>query len=64
MSLFFLFSSTKLENRKEEQVRQGWEDGGRVGTSGRGEVAGKEGRRVNTVQKMYTHECKRTNDTC
>jgi hypothetical protein len=31
---------------------------GWVGTSGRGEVAGKRDRRMYTVQKMYTHVCK------
>jgi hypothetical protein len=30
---------------------------------GRGEVVGKEGRRVSMVQKMYTHACKCKNDT-
>jgi hypothetical protein len=35
-----------------------------VGTSGRGEVMGKGGRRVNVVQKMCTHVSKCKNDTC
>jgi hypothetical protein len=30
----------------------------------KGEVAGKGGRRVNTVQKLCTPECKCKNDTC
>jgi hypothetical protein len=38
--------------------------GGRVGTSGAEEVAGKGSRRVNMVQKMCTHVCKCKNDTC
>jgi hypothetical protein len=58
---FLLFSSTKLENRRAEQVLPGE---GRVGTSGRVEVVGKGGRRVNTVQKLSTHVCKYKNYTC
>jgi hypothetical protein len=59
MSFFFLFSSTKSENRRAEQVlpRVG------VGSSGKEEVAGKGGRRVNIVQKMCTHVCKCKNET-
>jgi hypothetical protein len=40
--LFFIFPSTKLENRSAEQVLQ-WGEGsvGGVGTSGREEVVGK-----------------------
>jgi hypothetical protein len=38
--------------------------GGGVGISGKGEVAGKEDRRVNRVQRMCTHICKCKNDTC
>jgi hypothetical protein len=37
---------------------------GGVGTSGMGEVTEKGDKRVNTVQKMYTHVCKYKNDTC
>jgi hypothetical protein len=44
--IFSLFSPTKSENRKEEQVLPR----GRAGTSGREEVLGKGDRRVNTVQ--------------
>jgi hypothetical protein len=59
MSCFFLFSSEKSENRRVEtgsaREDRGW---GRVGSSGRGEVVGKWGRRVNT------HACKGKNDTC
>jgi predicted RNA-binding protein YlqC (UPF0109 family) len=35
-----------------------------AGTSGRGKVLGKECRRVNMVQTLCTHVCKRKNDTC
>jgi hypothetical protein len=54
MSIFFFFhfSSTKLENRKVEQILPR----GGVGTSGKKEVAGKGGRRVNMVQKNV-YEC-------
>jgi hypothetical protein len=37
---------------------------GGVGISGRGEVVGKRGRRMNMVQKMCTHVCKCENETC
>jgi hypothetical protein len=57
--VFSLFSSTRLENRKAEQVLPGR----RVGTSGRGEVAGKLGKRVKMVPKMCTCICKCKNDT-
>jgi hypothetical protein len=43
---FYLFSSTKSENRRVEQVLPGGEE---VGTSG---VVGKGGRRMNSV---YTY---------
>jgi hypothetical protein len=36
--IFYVFSSTKLENRRAEQILLG---GGAVVTSGRGDVAGK-----------------------
>jgi hypothetical protein len=61
---FFLFSSTKLENKRVEHVLR-W--GGReekAGTSGSGEMVGKEGSRVNMVQNIYTHVYKCKNDTC
>jgi hypothetical protein len=35
-----------------------------VGTSGRGGDGGERGRRMNTIQIMYTHVCKCKNDTC
>jgi hypothetical protein len=35
-----------------------------VGISGRGEIEGKGGKRVNMVQKMCIYECKCKNDTC
>jgi hypothetical protein len=44
--IFSLFSPTKSENRKAEQILPR----GRAGTSGRVEVLGKGGRRVNTMQ--------------
>jgi hypothetical protein len=34
-----------------------------LGTSERGEVVGKRGRRVNMAQKMYTYVCKCKNGT-
>jgi hypothetical protein len=37
---------------------------GRLDTNGRVEGTGKGGRKVNTVQKTYTHVCKSKNDTC
>jgi hypothetical protein len=52
--LFFFYKIVELEGRT------GTARGG-VGTSGRGELAGKEDRRV---QKMCTHACKCKNDTC
>jgi uncharacterized membrane protein YjfL (UPF0719 family) len=53
----FSFSSTKLENKRMQQVC----GGRRAGTSGMGEVVGKGGRRVNTVQHLaFTYK----NDTC
>jgi predicted methyltransferase MtxX (methanogen marker protein 4) len=50
---FYLFSFLfcKIREQEVEQVLSG----GRVGTSGRGEMMDKVGRRVNTVQKMCTH---------
>jgi hypothetical protein len=44
--LFSLFSLTKLKDRKAEQVLPR----GDAGSSGRREVLGKGGRRVNTVK--------------
>jgi hypothetical protein len=61
MSFFFLFTSTKLENRRAEQVLP---KDGEVGTSGRGEGMGKGGKRMNMIRKMCTHVCKCENDTC
>jgi hypothetical protein len=60
--IFYLFSSTKAENRMVEQVllgRREW-----YGTIGWGEVQEKGGKRVNTVQKIYKHVGKCKNDTC
>jgi hypothetical protein len=59
--LFFLFSSTKMrtggQNRSclgKGSGLQQWE----------GEVTGKGEKRVNTMQKIFTHVCKCKNDTC
>jgi hypothetical protein len=54
---FSLFSSAKSENRRQSCLR------GKVGTHGRGKVVRKGGRKVNIVQKMYTHACNCNNDT-
>jgi hypothetical protein len=62
MSFFFLFSSTKSENRRGEQVLPTGER--EVGTNGRGEVAGKGDRRVNMAQKQCTCICTCKNNTC
>jgi hypothetical protein len=56
--IFYLFPSTKSENRRVKQVHWGGS------TSGRGEVGRRGDRRVNMVQKMCTHTCKCKNNTC
>jgi hypothetical protein len=57
----YLFSYTKLEDRKAKQVlpgREGW-----LTLVGGG--SGRErDRRMNTVEKMCTHVCKCKHDTC
>jgi hypothetical protein len=58
--IFYVFSSTKWENRRAEQVL--W--GKPVGTGGRGDVAGEKGRMMKMMKIMYTHVCKYKNDTC
>jgi hypothetical protein len=62
---FFLFflSCTKSESRRVGSGSS-WGAGWRHGRSGRGEVAGKAGRRVNTAQKMCTYVCQYENGTC
>jgi hypothetical protein len=56
--IFYVFCSTKSENRREEQVLPGKEgDWYQCGGGG-----GKRGRRVNMVQIMCTHICKCKND--
>jgi hypothetical protein len=57
---FSLFASTKLEKggRKKSYPE------GRAGTSRKGEMFGKGGRRVNMLQKICTHVSKCKNDTC
>jgi hypothetical protein len=59
--IFFLFSSTKSENRSVEQVLPGVRE---LIPVGMGKVMGKGGRRVNMVQKMCKHVSKCKNDTC
>jgi hypothetical protein len=61
---FYVFASIKLENRRTEQVLPSggwgcwhWWEGERGGDRERG-------RRVNMVQRVYTHVCKYKNDTC
>jgi hypothetical protein len=49
------------QSRKVKQVLPGV---GKVGTGRKGEVAEKDGRRMNMVKIMYTHVCKCKNDTC
>jgi hypothetical protein len=51
---FYLFSFFFYKIRKQK---------GRIGTSGRGEVLEKGGRRMNMVQKMCTHVSKCKKDT-
>jgi hypothetical protein len=60
--IFYVFSSTKLENRKVKQVLP-WQGIGWV-LALVGEGGGKKGRRINTVQIMYVHVCKCKDDTC
>jgi hypothetical protein len=57
-----VFSSTKLENRRAEQVLS---SRGMVGvsTTGRGGGNGERGWRMNMEQILYTHVCKCKNDT-
>jgi hypothetical protein len=63
---FYLFSYFFYKIGEQEGLQIGEQvlPRGTVGTTGRGEVAGKGGRRVNTVQKMCTDICKSKNDTC
>jgi hypothetical protein len=65
VSLFIFFCFFFYKIREQEGVT-GSAQGVRkvVGTGGREEVVGKMGRRMNMVQIMYTHVCKRKNDTC
>jgi hypothetical protein len=56
-SYLYLFSSTKSENRREDQVLQEWRRLGGLILVGGGEEVGKGCRRINTVQKMFTHVC-------
>jgi hypothetical protein len=64
--IFFLFfllsSSTKSREKENRMVFPGRV--GRIGNNTRRKVAGKGGRRENTVQKMCTHVYKCKNDTC
>jgi hypothetical protein len=54
--IFYVFSFTKLENRRVEQV-------GRWAPMGGGRWQ-ERGRRINMVQITYTHVYKCKNDTC
>jgi hypothetical protein len=58
LSIFYVFSSTKSVNRRENRFWVG------VGIGERREVVGKGGRRINIVLIMYTCACKCKNDTC
>jgi hypothetical protein len=55
----YVFSSTKSENGRVEEILLGEE---RIGTS-EGASGRERGRRVNMVQIMYTHVCKCKSDT-
>jgi hypothetical protein len=59
---FYLFSFSFYKIQEQEDRTDFGEWGG-VGTSGRRKGAGKEGRRMNTMQKMYIHvgKCKNNN---
>jgi hypothetical protein len=58
--IFYLFSSTKSQNKRAEEVQGGNGDG----TVDGGEVVGKGGRKMNILQIMCIHICKYKNDTC
>jgi hypothetical protein len=58
--MFYVFSSTKSENRKLVQVLL-WGRGSVLTLVGGG-GSREEGKRVNIVQIMYTHVCKYKND--
>jgi hypothetical protein len=60
----FLFLSFLFCKIGEQECGTGPVQVGRVGTSGRGQVVGKGGRRANSVQKMCTRACKCKNDAC
>jgi hypothetical protein len=60
---FYLFSFSFYKIGEQEDGTSPAQ-GGRVSTSGRGEVIGKGCRRVNTTQEICTYKCKCKNDTC
>jgi hypothetical protein len=63
--MFFFFCKIgKQEGRRVPAQDGGGLGDGTVGTSGREEVVGKQGRRVNRVQILCTHVCKLKNATC
>jgi hypothetical protein len=62
MSFYFFFLLQNWRTGGQNRFCGRW--GGELGTSGRGEVAEKEGRRVNMVQILCTHKYKCENDTC
>jgi hypothetical protein len=60
--MFLILSSTKLENRRAEQVLPG--SGRMFGTNGRWGGGRERDRRMKMVQIIYTQVCKCKNDTC
>jgi hypothetical protein len=57
---FILFSFTKSENMRVEQVCQRMG----LGCWYQWKVAGKRNRKVNKVKILFTHVCKSKNDSC
>jgi hypothetical protein len=63
MVFLFSFLFFILQNQRRGRLNKSC-PGRRADTSGRAEVLGKGGRRVNLVQKMCTDVCKCQKDTC
>jgi hypothetical protein len=60
----YCFSFYKIEEQ-EGRTSSAWGGGaGKLAPVGEGRLRGKEDRRLNMVQTMYTHICKCKNDTC
>jgi hypothetical protein len=59
--MFSLFLFYKIREQRAGRNKSFLE--GRAGTIGKREMAGKEGTRLNMVQKMCTYTCKCKNDT-